>query len=210
MSGFFALRRSTFEAGRDFNPVGYKIGLELIIKCRCQLVAEVPIHFSDRRLGKSKLSLKEQLRYLKHIRRLYNYKYGTWSHLAQFLVVGASGLAREPARADAPAPLEPAREARHRAARSRSRWCGTSRSTAGSASRTRGRSSIVRQFVGLRRRLLGRRGRELLRDARPVGRRSGTSRPPRSPASSRAPLFNFVANRFFVFRHEHVKPVDEP
>jgi dolichol-phosphate mannosyltransferase len=93
MSGFFALRRSTFAAGRDFNPVGYKIGLELIIKCRCRLVAEIPIHFTDRRFGKSKLSLREQLKYLQHLRRLYVYRYGTWSHLAQFLVVGATGLA---------------------------------------------------------------------------------------------------------------------
>jgi dolichol-phosphate mannosyltransferase len=92
MSGFFALRRETFCRGRDFNPVGYKIGLELLVKCRCALVAEIPIHFSDRRLGESKLSLKEQLKYLKHIRRLYDHRFGTWSHLAQFLVVGASGL----------------------------------------------------------------------------------------------------------------------
>ncbi len=92
MSGFFALRRSTFEAGRDFNPIGYKIGLELIIKCRCRRVVEIPIHFTDRRFGKSKLSLAEQLRYLQHIRRLYIYRYGTWSHLVQFLVVGVSGL----------------------------------------------------------------------------------------------------------------------
>ena len=47
MSGFFALRRSTFEAGRDFNPVGYKIGLELIVKCGCERVVEVPIHFEN-------------------------------------------------------------------------------------------------------------------------------------------------------------------
>ncbi len=93
MSGFFALRRSTFAGGRDFNPIGYKIGLELLIKCSCIRPVEVPIHFSDRRLGKSKLSLQEQLRYLKHVRRLYIYRYGNWSHLAQFLVVGASGLA---------------------------------------------------------------------------------------------------------------------
>jgi dolichol-phosphate mannosyltransferase len=92
MSGFFALRRSTFEAGRDFNPIGYKILLELIIKCRCRLVADIPIHFDDRRFGESKLSLKEQLRYIQHLRRLYIYKYGTWSHLAQFLLVGVSGL----------------------------------------------------------------------------------------------------------------------
>jgi dolichol-phosphate mannosyltransferase len=92
MSGFFAMRRSTFVAGRDFNPIGYKILLELILKCRCSRIVDVPIHFDNRRFGKSKLSLKEQLKYLQHLRRLYIYKYGTWSHLAQFLVVGFSGL----------------------------------------------------------------------------------------------------------------------
>ena len=93
MSGFFAMRRSTFEAGRDFNPIGYKILLELIIKCRCRLAMDIPIHFDDRRFGESKLSFREQLRYVQHLRRLYTYKYGTWSHLAQFLLVGVSGLA---------------------------------------------------------------------------------------------------------------------
>ena len=42
MSGFFALRRSTFELGKDFNPVGYKIGLELIVKCGCERVRRGP------------------------------------------------------------------------------------------------------------------------------------------------------------------------
>lgn len=92
MSGFFMLRRSTFESTQDYNPIGYKIGLELLVKCDCQKVAEVPIHFSDRRLGKSKLTLKEQLRYLQHIRRLYMHRFALWSQLAQFLAVGASGL----------------------------------------------------------------------------------------------------------------------
>ena len=92
MSGFFAMRRATFLGGRDFNPVGYKILLELVIKCRCKLVADIPIHFDNRRFGESKLSFSEQMRYLKHLRRLYIYKYGTWSHLAQFLLVGVSGL----------------------------------------------------------------------------------------------------------------------
>jgi dolichol-phosphate mannosyltransferase len=92
MSGFFALRRSTFLAGKDLNPIGYKIGLELLVKCGCKRVEEIPIHFTDRRFGESKLSLKEQLRYLQHVRRLYNHVYGNWSHLAQFLAVGASGL----------------------------------------------------------------------------------------------------------------------
>jgi dolichol-phosphate mannosyltransferase len=92
MSGFFMLRRSTFEAGRDFSPLGYKIGLELYVKCHCRDAREVPIHFADRQFGESKLSLREQLRYLRHIRRLYAYRFGIWSQLVQFLIVGASGL----------------------------------------------------------------------------------------------------------------------
>jgi dolichol-phosphate mannosyltransferase len=75
MAGFFALRRSTFEKGRAFNPVGYKIGLELMIKCGCERVVEVPIHFEHRRYGESKLTVKQQLLYLQHLRRLYAFKY---------------------------------------------------------------------------------------------------------------------------------------
>jgi len=92
MSGYFAVRRHTLAAARDLNPVGYKILLEIIVKCRCREVVEIPIHFANRHFGASKLSLGEQLKYFRHLRRLYTHRYGTWSHLAQFLVVGASGL----------------------------------------------------------------------------------------------------------------------
>jgi dolichol-phosphate mannosyltransferase len=91
MAGFFAFRRSTFEAGRAFNPVGYKIGLEFIVKCECERVVEVPIHFEDRQLGTSKLTLRQQLLYVKHLRRLYTFKFGAWSQLVQFLTVGGLG-----------------------------------------------------------------------------------------------------------------------
>jgi dolichol-phosphate mannosyltransferase len=93
MSGFFMIRRATFERGRDYNPIGYKIGLELLVKCNCRRPVEVPIHFQDRQFGKSKLSLKEQLRYLQHIRRLYIFRFAFFSQLFQFLVVGGLGLA---------------------------------------------------------------------------------------------------------------------
>ena len=91
MSGFFALRRSTFEAGQDFNPIGYKIGLEVIVKCRCERVVEIPIHFEDRRYGKSKLTFRQQILYIQHLRRLYIFKYGAWTQLMQFLIVGGMG-----------------------------------------------------------------------------------------------------------------------
>jgi len=92
MSGFFALRRATYSKADFLNPIGYKIGLELLVKCRCSRVSEVPIAFTDRIHGESKLSLREQLRYIQHIRRLFLYKYGAWSEVAQFIVVGASGV----------------------------------------------------------------------------------------------------------------------
>ncbi len=91
MAGFFAMRRTTFEAGRDFNPVGYKVGLEVLVKCGCERVVEVPIHFEDRQFGESKLTLKQQLLYLQHLRRLYVFKYGVWTQVLQFLVVGGLG-----------------------------------------------------------------------------------------------------------------------
>jgi len=74
MSGFFALRRETFEATAPLNPIGYKIALELIVKTRSKRVVEVPIQFGQRLAGESKLSLKEQTRYVRHVFRLYGFK----------------------------------------------------------------------------------------------------------------------------------------
>ncbi len=93
MAGFFALRRADYlKAVERLDPIGYKIGLELLVKCGCRWVAEVPITFQDRLHGESKLTLKEQLNYLRHLRRLYNYRFGIWAYLAQFILVGATGM----------------------------------------------------------------------------------------------------------------------
>jgi dolichol-phosphate mannosyltransferase len=92
MAGFFALGRATYETARaNLDPIGYKIGLELIVKCRCRRIAEVPIAFSNRLHGKSKLDWKEQVRYLLHLRRLYAYRIGSLARPMQFLIVGATG-----------------------------------------------------------------------------------------------------------------------
>ena len=91
MAGFFALRRDTFEHAKDPDPVGYKIALELLVRSGAKRIVEIPIHFSDRAHGESKLTLSQQLLYIKHLRRLYIFKYGIWSHLTQFLMVGALG-----------------------------------------------------------------------------------------------------------------------
>jgi dolichol-phosphate mannosyltransferase len=93
MAGFFALRRTTLEGAAPLDPVGYKIGLELIVKCGCKKVREVPITFANRLHGQSKLSFKEQVNYIRHLKRLYEFKYGALARLVQFLAVGATGMA---------------------------------------------------------------------------------------------------------------------
>ncbi len=72
-SGFMAIRR-TFLQGLDLNPVGWKIVLEIVVKARTDRLIEVPFTFNDRELGESKMSLKEQWNYIKHLCRLYKFK----------------------------------------------------------------------------------------------------------------------------------------
>lgn len=74
MSGFFALSRATLATAAPLDPVGYKIGLELSVKCVGSRVVEVPIHFADRAHGESKLGVRERLRYLRHLLRLYAFR----------------------------------------------------------------------------------------------------------------------------------------
>jgi dolichol-phosphate mannosyltransferase len=73
-SGFVAVRRETFRRARDLNPTGYKIGLELVVKCGCTNIREVPIHFSQRLHGTTKLGLRQRLQYLRHLKRLMVYR----------------------------------------------------------------------------------------------------------------------------------------
>jgi len=77
MSGFFALPRSVFARAEKPSPLGYKIGLELLVRCRCRHVREVPIHFSNREHGESKLTVHQQLLYLRHLARLYRFRFAS-------------------------------------------------------------------------------------------------------------------------------------
>ncbi|MGE3180155.1 MAG: polyprenol monophosphomannose synthase [Phycisphaerae bacterium] len=70
MSGFFAVRRDDLNLSA-LRPIGYKIALEMIVRHNWHNVVEIPITFSDRQAGQTKLSVAEQLRYLRHLSRLY-------------------------------------------------------------------------------------------------------------------------------------------
>jgi dolichol-phosphate mannosyltransferase len=91
MSGFFALRRSTYQSAQRLTPLGYKIGLELMCKCRVHRVREIPIHFGLRTRGQSKLSLKQQFRYLEHLSRLYDFTFPRASPTIKFLIATSAG-----------------------------------------------------------------------------------------------------------------------
>jgi dolichol-phosphate mannosyltransferase len=75
MSGFFALRREVWERAERLSPLGYKIALELFVKGRCRRAEEVPIHFATRRAGESKAGLREFVHYLRHLWRLYWFRF---------------------------------------------------------------------------------------------------------------------------------------
>jgi dolichol-phosphate mannosyltransferase len=87
MSGFFALKRATYAQAQRLTPLGYKIALELMCKSRVQNVREIPIHFAERTRGESKLTLKEQFRYLEHLSRLYDFTFPRLSPIVKFLIV---------------------------------------------------------------------------------------------------------------------------
>lgn len=92
MAGFFAIRRDTPGGLPKLNPCGYKIGLELMVRCGCDRIVEIPIHFEDRQYGESKLNLREQGLYIQHLFRLYAFRFPELFRFATFGAVGASGM----------------------------------------------------------------------------------------------------------------------
>lgn len=74
LSGFFTVRKSTFLSGDPLDPVGWRMALEIMIKCHCKKIREVPIHFSQRYKGHSKLNFKIILKDMAQIHKLAWYK----------------------------------------------------------------------------------------------------------------------------------------
>jgi dolichol-phosphate mannosyltransferase len=91
MSGFFLFDRRNVDLN-TLKPLGYKIGLELMVRGQFNKVVEVPILFKDRQIGESKMNLHQQMKYLRHLRRLYLYKFGNFAEFIHFGAVGASGF----------------------------------------------------------------------------------------------------------------------
>ncbi len=73
MSGFFLVRKEVIE-GVSLSPLGFKIGLEILVKGMFSRYAEVGYTFKDRAKGESKLGFRQYFDYLHHLLRLYVFK----------------------------------------------------------------------------------------------------------------------------------------
>ncbi|MDX2470635.1 MAG: glycosyltransferase family 2 protein [SAR324 cluster bacterium] len=93
MSGFFMLKRSTYEALKDkINPKGFKILLEFLYHLNTEDVAELGYVFKPRERGESKLDSKVMIDYLVG---LYSLKFGPILPVdfIKYCIVGSSGVA---------------------------------------------------------------------------------------------------------------------
>ncbi len=93
MSGCFALKTEAWKrAASRVDPIGYKIGLELCVKCGCRQPAEVPISFGTRAAGSSKLGWSAQTAYLRHLLRLYRFRFPRGMWVARSLAITVVAL----------------------------------------------------------------------------------------------------------------------
>ena len=72
MSGFFCTTKKVLARGAArINPIGFKIGLEVMARCRANPVVDVPITFQSRIAGESKLTMKQNIYYVQQLIALY-------------------------------------------------------------------------------------------------------------------------------------------
>lgn len=90
MSGFFLIRRDAVDLN-TLRPRGFKILLEVLVRSREMRISEVPFHFGERYSGETKASMREGLRFLRHLWELR--ARAVAERVGRFGAVGASGLA---------------------------------------------------------------------------------------------------------------------
>lgn len=98
MSGFFAIRRDVFNKGyKNVSPIGYKIAMELFVKCGVKKYEEVGFPFGVRTEGESKLTGKVIIHYLKHLKALYLYSFGVICYVVLALLIIAAFIVAQKA-----------------------------------------------------------------------------------------------------------------
>lgn len=79
MTGFFLVRRECVD-GIRFQPSGFKLLLEILVRGRVHSVKELPLDFGLRYRGASKANFKVGWDYAKLLVRLYVDRFGFWPH----------------------------------------------------------------------------------------------------------------------------------
>ncbi len=101
MSGFFAFKKGILKE-LNFDAIGYKFLLEILVKKRELNVKEIPYTFQNRKLGSSKLDSSTIIDYMKSVWKLYRFGKSEeekrnsvkfFSKAGRFYTVGASGFA---------------------------------------------------------------------------------------------------------------------
>ncbi len=90
LGGFFLVRRSLIE-GVALRPIGYKISLELLVRCHWAHLVEVPYEFQPRAGGRSKSDIKQGMMVLRHMVRLVR-EVPAAARFWKFCFVGATGI----------------------------------------------------------------------------------------------------------------------
>ena len=88
LSGFFIFKRESVNFD-ILRPDGFKILLEIAVRCPNIKISELPIRFGHRHAGESKASLRETIRFIRLVMRL---RMSTDQPFLRFLAVGGSGL----------------------------------------------------------------------------------------------------------------------
>lgn len=70
LSGFFLVRRDILQ-DVAFSPTGFKILLEILVRCQWKMVQEVPYKFAARADGKSKATVGQGFSFLSHMMKLF-------------------------------------------------------------------------------------------------------------------------------------------
>ncbi len=103
MSGFFAFKKTILK-GLNFDAIGYKLLLEILVKKKGISIQEIPYTFENRELGSSKLNSLVIFDYVKSIWKLYRYGNSKennekrnsikfFSKASRFYTIGAIGFA---------------------------------------------------------------------------------------------------------------------
>lgn len=93
LGGYFLVSRTVAQS-ELLSPIGYKILLELLVRCRRQTVREIPYEFEPRLFENSKSDFHQGLRFLRHLGRLICECSPVFAPLRLLLRSSASAAAR--------------------------------------------------------------------------------------------------------------------